>query len=145
MDFPRRTDGFFSTKGRACSFCRSAYHLPLMMFWAFWFWKIGFMCRFEEHWLRLGWLAGVHLEAWKLSFTVRAPEPATGRCREGGYRQPLATCFFQHEPETRGMWAPGFVPTLALTIFSHQKQKNCSFLRKIVFIFLIVPFLLLWI
>ena len=73
MDFPEGQMDFFSTKGRACSFCRSAYHLPLMMFWAFWFWKRGFMCRFEEHWLRLGWLADAPFRNLEIVFHSQRP------------------------------------------------------------------------
>lgn len=79
MNFPRNVDEFCN-KGQGLLFFQVTFILYICPWSTFddlgrsWLWKIGFMCRFEEHWLRLGWLAAASFRNLEIMFTVKAPE-----------------------------------------------------------------------
>ena len=142
---PQKGRWIFSTKGRAFSFYRSAYHLPLMMFWAFWFWKIGFMCRFEEPWLRLGWLAAAPFRSLEIVFHSKSPWPLP---QEGGGKEAIdslwqrASSLEEMNQRPAACELQGLFQHWPWPSFLIKSKKNCSFLRIIVFNFPIVRFLL---
>lgn len=108
------------------------------------------MCRFEEHWLRLGCLAFASFRNLEIIFPVRAPGalplPGSQCTGEGGHIQPPEACFLlrEDELETEGLRTAGFALTLAHdnTVFIRSKTI-IPFGGGFIFTSQIIPFLLL--